>query len=70
MAGEILSTFYVTEFLAQSSLEHLRPKRPVPLAVELPVPVAEELIKHLQERIAAGDAGSIRIHLLGNLSHV
>ena len=70
MTGEILTTFYAKELMTQPSVEHLRPKRPVPLAVELPVPVAEELIKHLQERIAAGDTGSIRIHLMGDLSHV
>lgn len=66
----ILTTVYVVKFLEKPSHEHLRPKRPVPMAIELPVEAAQEVAEYIQKRIAAGDTGAIRIHLLVDLAHV
>jgi hypothetical protein len=68
--GQYLTTIYVEKVLTKPSTDHLRPKRPLHMAVELPIEEARKLVAYLTERIEQGDTGSIRYYLLGDFSHV
>jgi hypothetical protein len=66
----ILTTVYVVSILDKPSLAHLRQRQPVPMAVELPIEEAKKLAAQINARLAAGDVGAIRVHMLVELSHV
>ena len=68
--GQYLTTIYVEKVLTTPSTDHLRPKRPLHMAVEIPIEEAKKLAAYLTERIEQGDSGAIRYYLLGNFNHV